>query len=120
MTINTYTQGSVEPKCIYLTTTSATDFLIPPSKTKYVVHNLIVCNKTGSGTTITITLTDGTTTWALYSVLSVGANTTVSIDLHGLPVPNGWKIRLTAAAGNALDVTAAISTFSASTNGPQQ
>lgn len=117
MTINTYTQGNVRPVCLYLTSTSAVDFLVPTSgsKTKWCVHSLLVCNKTISGTTITITLTDGTTTWTLYSAATVAANTTLNIDMFGLPVPAGWKMRLQAAASNTLDVTATISEFSATT-----
>ena len=89
-----------------LTDTSNTTLYTCPSATTAVLKSILVSDDSGSGDTITVTLTAGSDVFSLFKVKAVSANTTVELLTAPLVVEESEVLKVTAATANRLHVTA--------------
>ena len=69
---NNYKNSKVD-----LTSTSITTLYACPASTTAIMKSILVSDDSGSGDTITLTITSGSDVFSLYKVKAVGANGTV-------------------------------------------
>lgn len=101
---NTYVNAKVD-----LTTASVTTLYTCAALTTGIVKSILVSDDSGSGDTITVTLTDsGSAVFSLFKVKSVGANATEELLTAPLVVQAGEILKVTAATADRLHVTASI------------
>jgi len=117
-----YVQGLTNTK-VDLTTTAETTVYTAPSNADFnssVVSSIIVSNDSGSGDTITLTITGdglsstGTLTnqaFSLFQVKAVAANTSTELLTRDLVLQSGDILKATAATGGRLHVIASIQEF---------
>ena len=91
-----------------LTATSATTLYTCPSATTAVIKSILVSDDSGSGDTITVTLTAGSDVFSLFKVKAVSANTTVELLTGPLVLEESEVLKVTAATANRLHVVASI------------
>tara|TARA_B100001059_G_C17759453_1_gene541929 strand:+ start:430 stop:837 length:408 start_codon:yes stop_codon:yes gene_type:complete len=117
-----YVQGLTNAK-VDLTTTAVTTVYTAPSNADFnssIVSSIIVSNDSGSGDTITLTITGdglsstGTLTdqaFSLFQVKAVAANTSIELLTRDLVLQSGDILKATAATGGRLHVIASIQEF---------
>ena len=117
-----YVQGLTNAK-VDLTTTAVTTVYTAPSNADFnssIVSSIIVSNDSGSGDTITLTITGdglsstGTLTdqaFSLFQVKAVAANTSIELLTRDLVLQSGDILKATAATGDRLHVIASIQEF---------
>jgi len=88
-----------------LTSTSATTLYTVPTATTAVIKSIIVSDDSGSGDTITVTITDtDDAVFSLFNVKSISASGTSELLSAPLVVAESEIIKVTAATANRLHV----------------
>ena len=98
---NNYKNSKVD-----LTSTSITTLYACPSSTTSIMKSILVSDDSGSGDTITLTITSGSDVFSIYKVKAVGANGTVELLTAPLVVQASEILKVTAATANRLHVVA--------------
>jgi len=92
-------------KKVDLTTTDATTLYTVPTATTAVIKSILVSDDSGSGDTITITLTNASSAvFSLFKVKAISANTTSELLTEPLVAEESEVIKVTAATGDRLHV----------------
>ena len=76
-----------------------------------LIKNILVCNDSGSASTITITVIDkslGPATIKLFEAKSIAATTTTELITQPLVLEDGDQLKVQASTGNALHVVLSI------------
>jgi len=108
-----YIQGLTNAK-LDLTSTDVTTLYTAPSSADFnssVVNSIIVSNDSGSGDTITLTVTNGSDVFSLFQVKAIAANTSVELLTRDLILQEGEILKATAATADRLHVFASIQEF---------
>ena len=108
-----YVQGLTNAK-LDLTTTDITTLYTAPTVGDFnasVVNSIIVSNDSGSGDTITLTVTNGSDVFNLFNVKAVAANTSIELLTRDLILQEGEILKATAATANRLHIIASIQEF---------
>ena len=101
---NTYVNAKLD-----LTTTNITTLYTCAALTKGIVKSILVAEDSGNADTITVTLTNSSSSvFTLFNVKSVAANTTVELLSAPLVLEAGDILKVTAATANRLHVVASI------------
>ena len=101
---NTYVNAKVD-----LTTTDITTLYMCAALTTGIVKSILVSDDSGSGDTITVTITNAADAiFSLFKVKAVSANTTVELLTAPLVVEAGEILKVQAATTNRLHVVASI------------
>ena len=98
---NNYKNSKVD-----LTSTSITTLYTCPASTTAIMKSILVSDDSGSGDTITLTITSGSDVFSIYKVKAVGANGTVELLTAPLVVQASEILKVTAATANRLQVVA--------------
>ena len=99
---NNYKNSKVD-----LTSTSITTLYTCPASTTAIMKSILVSDDSGSGDTITLTITNSSSAvFSLYKVKAVGANGTVELLTAPLIVQASEILKVTAATANRLHVVA--------------
>ena len=98
---NNYKNSKVD-----LTSTSITTLYTCPASTTAIMKSILVSDDSGSGDTITLTITSGSDVFSIYKVKAVGANSTVELLTAPLVVQASEILKVTAATANRLHVVA--------------
>ena len=98
---NNYKNSKVD-----LTSTSITTLYTCPASTTAIMKSILVSDDSGSGDTITLTITSGSDVFSIYKVKAVGANGTVELLTAPLVVQTSEILKVTAATANRLHVVA--------------
>ena len=98
---NNYKNSKVD-----LTSTSITTLYTCPASTTAIMKSILVSDDSGSGDTITLTITSGSDVFSLYKVKAVGANGTVELLTAPLVVQASEILKVTAATVDRLHVVA--------------
>ena len=92
-------------KKVDLTSTSATTLYTVPSFSTSIVKSILVSDDSGSGDTITVTITDTSdNVFSLFKTKSISANGTTELLTNPLVATESEVIKVTAATGNRLHV----------------
>ena len=92
-------------KKVDLTTTSATTLYTVPSATTAIVKSILVSDDSGSGDTITVTVTDTSdNVFSLFKTKSISANGTSELLSAHLVLDESEILKVTAATANRLHV----------------
>ena len=108
-----YVQGLTNAK-LDLITTNATTLYTAPATADFnasVVNSIIVSNDSGSGDTITLTVTNGSDEFSLFNVKAVAANTSIELLTRDLILQEGEILKATAATADRLHIVASIQEF---------
>ena len=108
-----YVQGLTNAK-LDLTTTDITTLQTAPTVGDFnasVVNSIIVSNDSGSGDTITLTVTNGSDVFSLFKVKAVAANTSIELLTRDLILQEGEILKATAATADRLHIVASIQEF---------
>ena len=96
-------------KKVDLTTTDLTTLYTVPSFKAAVIKSLLVSEDAGSGSTITITLVNASSTiFSLFKSKSIGANATTELLTQPLVMEESEVLKVPAADANELHVIASI------------
>ena len=98
---NNYKNSKVD-----LTSTNITTLYSCPTSTTAIMKSILVSDDSGSGDTITLTITSGSDVFSIYKVKAVGANGTVELLTAPLIVQASEILKVTAATANRLHVVA--------------
>ena len=98
---NNYKNSKVD-----LTSTNITTLYTCPASTTAIMKSILVSDDSGSGDTITLTITSGSDVFSIYKVKAVGANGTVELLTAPLVVQASEILKVTAATANRLHVVA--------------
>ena len=98
---NNYKNSKVD-----LTSTSITTLYTCPASTTAIMKSILVSDDSGSGDTITLTITSGSDVFSLYKVKAVGANGPGGLLPAPLIVQASEILKVTAATANRLHVVA--------------
>ena len=92
-------------KKVDLTTTSATTLYTVPTATTAIINSILVSDDSGSGDTITITITDASdNVFSLFKTKSISANGTSELLSAPLVLEESEILKVTAATANRLHV----------------
>ena len=92
-------------KKVDLTTTSATTLYTVPSATTAVIKSILVSDDSGSGDTVTVTITDTSdNVFSLFKTKSISANGTTELLSAPLVLEESEILKVTAATANRLHV----------------
>ena len=92
-------------KKVDLTTTSATTLYTVPTATTAIVKSILVSDDSGSGDTITVTITDTSdNVFSLFKTKSISANGTSELLSAPLVLQESEVLKVTAATANRLHV----------------
>ena len=108
-----YVQGLTNAK-LDLTSTDVTILYTAPATADFnasVVNSIIVSNDSGSGDTITLTVTNGSDVFSLFNVKAVAANTSIELLTRDLILQEGEILKATAATADRLHIVASIQEF---------
>jgi len=96
-------------KKIKLTSTDNTTVFTVPTATTSIVRSILVSEYAGSGSSITVTLTDSSSTiFNLFTSKSVSSNTTTELLTNPLILQENEILKVQAADANRLQVIASI------------
>ena len=96
-------------KKVDLTTTDLTTLYTVPSAKTAVVKSLLVSEDAGSGTTITVTLTDSSSNvFSLFKTKTISSNTTTELLTQPLVMEEKEILKVQAGEANELHVIASI------------
>lgn len=109
MSMNIINTGRQRPKGVKLTTTDPTTIMPGPATDTAVRTLESLCYSCGTSTTLSIWLTDGTTSWYVLNTETIAANTHAIIDNLPLIIPSGWSLRAQAGAVDRIDILAVFS-----------
>ena len=92
-------------KKVDLTSTSATTLYTVPSATTAIIKSILVSDDSGSGDTITVTITDASSNvFSLFRTKSISANGTTELLSAPLVLEESEILKVTAATANRLHV----------------
>ena len=92
-------------KKVDLTSTSATTLYTVPTATTAIVKSILVSDDSGSGDTITVTITDTSdNVFSLFRTKSISANGTTELLSAPLVLEESEILKVTAATANRLHV----------------
>ena len=92
-------------KKVDLTSTSATTLYTVPTATTAIVKSILVSDDSGSGDTITVTITDTSdNVFSLFKTKSISANGTTELLSAPLVLQESEVLKVTAATANRLHV----------------
>jgi len=92
-------------KKVDLTSTSATTLYTVPSATTAIIKSILVSDDSGSGDTITITITDTSdNVFSVFRTKSISANNTTELLSAPLVLQESEVLKVTAATANRLHV----------------
>ena len=92
-----------------LTTTAATTLYTVPSDSRAIVKSILVSDDSGSGDSITVTLTDASSNvFSLFKSKSVGTNATEQLLSEPLILQESEILKVTATTADRLHVVASI------------
>ena len=92
-------------KKVDLTSTSATTLYTVPSATTAIIKSILVSDDSGSGDTITVTITDTSdNVFSLFRTKSISANGTTELLSAPLVLQESEVLKVTAATANRLHV----------------
>ena len=92
-------------KKVDLTTTSATTLYTVPTATTAIVKSILVSDDSGSGDTVTVTITDTSdNVFNLFKTKSISANGTTELLSAPLVLEESEILKVTAATANRLHV----------------
>jgi|TARA_R110001606_G_scaffold4860_2_gene23024 hypothetical protein len=89
-----------------LTTTDVTTLYTAESATTAIFRSILVSNDSGSGDTITLTLTNGSDVFSIYKIKAITANSTNELLTQPLVVGETEILKVTAATADRLHVVA--------------
>jgi len=96
-------------KKVKLTTTDNTTIFTVPTATTSIVRSILVSEYAGSGSSITVTLTDSDSTiFNLFTSKSVSSNTTTELLSNPLILQENEILKVQAADANRLQVIASV------------
>ena len=96
-------------KKINLTSTDNTTIFTVPTATTSIVRSILVSEYAGSGSTLTVTLTDSSgTVFNLFTSKSVSSNTTTELLTNPLILQENEILKVQAADANRLQVIASV------------
>ena len=96
-------------KKVDLTTTDLTTLYTVPAARTSVVKSILVSEDAGSGTTITVTLTDASSNvFSLFKTKTIATITTTELLTHPLVVEESEALKVQASDANELHVIASI------------
>ena len=98
-------------KKVDLTSTSETTLYTVPTATTAIVKSILVSDDSGSGDTITLTVTNGSDVFSLFNVKAVAANTSIELLTRDLILQEGEILKATAATADRLHIVASIQEF---------
>ena len=87
-----------------LTTTDATTLYTTPTATSAIFKSILVSDDSGSGDSITLTLTNGANVFSIYKTKTVGANGTEEFLTQPLILEEGQILKATATTADRLHV----------------
>jgi|TARA_R100001530_G_C4258843_1_gene139916 molybdopterin-binding protein len=111
-----YVQGLTNAK-VDLTSTSITTLYTAPSSGTFnasIVSSILVSDDSGSGDSITLTLTNGSDVYSLFKSKTIGTNDTEELLTRDLILQGGEILKVTAATADRLYVVASIQEFNQS------
>lgn len=92
-----------------LTTTAATTLYTVPSDSRAIVKSILVSDDSGSGDSITVTITDASSNvFSLFKSKSVGTNATEQLLSEPLILQESEILKVTATTADRLHVVASI------------
>ena len=92
-------------KKVDLTSTSATTLYTVPTATTAIVKSILVSDDSGSGDTVTVTITDTSdNVFSLFKTKSISANGTTELLSAPLVLQESEVLKVTAATANRLHV----------------
>ena len=92
-----------------LTTTAATTLYSVPSDSRAIVKSILVSDDSGSGDSITVTVTDASSNvFSLFKSKSVGTNATEQLLSEPLILQESEILKVTATTADRLHVVASI------------
>ena len=101
---NNYKNAKVD-----LTNTDATVLYTCPAATTAVMRSILVSDDSGSGDTITVTITDASdAVFNVFNLKTISANTTSELLSEPLVVQENEVIKVTAATADRLHVVASL------------
>jgi hypothetical protein len=89
-----------------LTTPDVTTLYTGGSATTAIFRSILVSDDSGSGDTITLTLTNGSNVFSIYKTKAITANSTNELLTQPLVVDETEILKVTAATANRLHVVA--------------
>ena len=96
-------------KKVKLTTTDNTTIFTVPTATTSIVRSILVSEYAGSGSSITVTLTDSDSTiFNLFTSKSVSSNTTTELLSNPLILQENEILKVQAADANRIQVIASV------------
>ena len=96
-------------KKVKLTTTDNTTIFTVPTATTSIVRSILVSEYAGSGSSITVTLTDSdSTVFNLFTSKSVSSNTTTELLSNPLILQENEILKVQAADANRIQVIASV------------
>ena len=96
-------------KKLNLTTTDNTTLFTVPDFTQSVIRSILVSEYAGSGSTITVTLTDASSNvFNLFTTKTIASNTTTELLTNPLILEEKEVLKVQAANANRLQVLASI------------
>tara|TARA_A100001515_G_scaffold40627_1_gene31933 strand:+ start:2056 stop:2409 length:354 start_codon:yes stop_codon:yes gene_type:complete len=96
-------------KKVKLTTTDNTTIFTVPTATTSIVRSILVSEYAGSGSSITVTLTDSdSTVFNLFTSKTISSNTTTELLTNPLILQESEVLKVQAANANRLQVIASI------------
>ena len=108
-----YLQNITNAK-IDLTTTDNTVLYTAPSSADFnasIINSILVSDDSGSGDTITATITAGSDVFSIFKVKAVSGNATVELLTRELILQSGEILKVQAATANRLHVVASVQEF---------
>ena len=96
---NIYTNAKVD-----LTTNSETTVYTGPSATTSIIKSILVSDDSGSGDTLTLTLTAGASVFSLFKTKAISTNQTVELLSQPLIMQESEILKATAATADRLHV----------------
>ena len=92
-------------KKVDLTTTDNTTLYTVPDANTAVIKSLLVSEDAGSGTTITVTLTDSSSNvFSLFKTKTISSNTTTELLTQPLIVEGGKTFTIQSSSSDSFDV----------------
>lgn len=91
-----------------LTTTAETTLYTVPTATSTIFKSILVSDDSGSGDTLTLTLTNGANVYSIYKTKTIGANGTEELLTNPLVLEEGQILKVTATTANRLHVVGSL------------
>ena len=87
-----------------LTTTDNTTLYTSPSNSRAIIKNILISDDSGSGDTITLTITNGSDVFSLFKTKTISANGTSELLSAPIVLTAGEILKATAATADRLHI----------------